>query len=413
MPDFEKTFNCFEPEYIQNFSCDGENCGALCCKGFHIDLDRHTHAKYRMLQDLDVRKKILENLYWNQETQTYRMKLDENFACPMLCENNLCYIQKNLGEDFLADTCAVFPRRTFVIGNTITRTLSLFCPIAAKLALIDSNPLKFRKTLLKTSRSGAFFHQSISDMPARKFLLPLEKIAIEILQNKNFSLNKRLTILGIMFSMIDFQLKNLSEEVIEKFDAEFHSEEFFARMHRNFSILSFDKKAYMQIMFRLMEELFGTAIIYYSAEQRNFAKYVPLAFGMTEKTSRPAEEILQLYDENFAAYDEFIRKPYPNLMENYFVHNFIAGLYPCRVQGNLLQNYFLFATICKFFEFGLICMAGVERENLTLEDILEFAGRFSHRVDHGRLFHQYISDYMQKLLPYPNEFFNALIDFDK
>ena len=253
MLNLEKTFNCFEPEYIQKFSCDGEKCGAKCCRGFQIDLDRHTHAKYRMLPDSDVRKKILESLFWNQETQTYRMKLDENFACPMICDENLCYIQKNLGEDFLADSCAVFPRRVFVIGNTITGTLSLFCPVAAKLALIDSNPMRFRKTLLKTTRSGAFFHQSISDMPARKFLLPLEKFAIEILQNKNFSLNRRLTILGTMMSMIDFRLENLSAEVLEEFDAKFHSEEFFARMHRNFSILQFDKKAYVQIMFQLMD----------------------------------------------------------------------------------------------------------------------------------------------------------------
>ena len=412
MLNFEKTFNCFAPEYIKFFFCDGEKCGAKCCKGFQIDFDRNSQEKYRMLTDLDLRKKILDNLYWNQATQTYRTKLDENFACPMICENNLCYIQKNLGEDFLADSCAIFPRRTFVIGNTITRTLSLFCPVAAKLALIDSNPLKFQDFLLQDSRSNAFFHQSISDMPARKFLLPLQKIAIEILQNRNFSLNRRLTILGIMLSMIDRRLNNLSEEVIEEFGAEFRTEEFFARMERNFSILRFDKKDHIQIMFQLMEQLFGTAIIYYSTEQRNFAKYVPLAFEMTEKTSKPAEEILRLYDENFAAYDEFIRKPYPQLMENYLVHNFIAGLYPCRVQGNLMQNYFLFATLSKFFEFGLICMAGVERENLTLDDILEFVGRFSHRLDHGKKFQQITSDYIQRFLPYPTEFFKSLIDFD-
>ena len=412
MPNTEKNFNCFEPEYIQKFSCDGEKCGAKCCKGFQIEMDRHTHEKYRMLQDFDLRKKILDNLTWHPEAQNYRMNLDENFVCRMLCDDNLCYIQKNLGENFLADSCAIFPRRTFVTGNTITRTLTLFCPIAAKLALIDSNPLKFQNVLLKSDRSGAFFHQSISDMPARKFLLPLEKIAIEILQNRRFSLNKRLAILGIIMSMLNAQLGNLSEEFLQESAEKFRTEEFFSRMQRNFSVMHFDKKAHTQIMFRLMDELFGTAIIYYSTEQRNFAKYMPQAFGMTDAEKKPAEELLRLYDENFAAYDEFVRKKYPQFMENYFVHNFFAGLYPCRVQGNLVLNYFLFATLCKFFEFGLICMAGVERENLRLDDILEFAGRFSHRLDHGHKFQQIILDYIQKLLPYPLEFLNALIDFD-
>ena len=134
---------------------------------------------------------------------------------------------------------------------------------------------------------------------------------------------------------------------------------------------------------------------------------------MADRITKSADEVLHLYEENFAAYDKFVRQRYPQLMENYFIHNFVAGLYPCRVQGKLMPNYFLFATICKFFEFGLICMAGVERENLRLEDILEFAGRFSHRMDHGWRFQHFIINYMQKLLPYPNEFFNALIDFDR
>lgn len=411
-PEIVKNFICFEPEYVSKFQCDGEICGAQCCTGFQVDIDRHTHFKYRSIKDQDVRRKILDSLFWNQDSQTYRMKLGENAVCPMICDGHLCFIQKTFGEDFLSNICAEFPRRTYVVGDAVTRTLSLNCPIAAKIALIDHNSMQFQNVEIRTTRAGCFFYRAVSDVPTRKFLIPLQKIGIEILQNRKYTVNERLATLGIAMSMVDYQIENLSEEIIEEFAEKFRTQDFFDTMQNNFRILKFDKPDYLQMMFRLLDELFGTAIIYYSEEQRNFVQYIPQAFGVVEETSKSLEEGYRLYDENFAAYDEFVRKPYPQLMENYLAHSFFAGLYPCRLPGNLMFNYFLFAAIYKFFEFSLICMAGVLREKLTLDDILGLIGRFSFRIDHGALFQKVTLDYFQQLLSYPNELFNALIDFE-
>ena len=226
--------------------------------------------KYRSIKDQPLRKKILDSLYWNEPSQTYRMNLND-YSCPMICEDSLCLIQKNFGEDFLSDICAEFPRRVYVIGETVTRSMSLNCPLVAKIALITAEPMKFQNVLLRTKRAGCFFYRSISDMPAREFLIPLQKIGIEILQNRNFSVNQRIFILGIMMSMMDFPGKNLNLETINKFAEQFRTPQFFERMKNNLNMLEFRPMLFLRTMFTLTEEMFTKAVTYYSAEQRKRA----------------------------------------------------------------------------------------------------------------------------------------------
>ncbi len=376
-----------------------------------MDTDRKTHLKYRGIKNQDLRRKILDSMVWNPESETYRMKLEENAVCPMLEEDCLCMIQKNFGEDFLSDICSEFPRRVFVLGDYTSRTLSLTCPVAAKLALLNPEPMKFRSTLLRTKRSGAFFYKSISEVRGREFLKPLQMLGVEILQNKVFTLNERLAVLGFTLSMTDYKLDDPQYKNFYALAAEIRTPEFLARMKNNFTMLEFNKEYYLTLMFRLTENLFTKATFYFSEEQRNFAQYVPQAFGLTEETSKSFDELFRLYDENLAALNEFVKKPYSQLVENYMVHTFFAGLYPCRIPGNLLVNFFLYATLYKFFEFVLMCMAGVLREKLTVDDIIEWIGRFSHRTDHGSLFQEVTLEFLEPFLPYPLGLFMSLTDF--
>ena len=412
MADIEKIFNCLEPEYVENFKCNGQLCNARCCRGFQVDIDRQTHMKYRTIKNQPLRTKILDSLYWNGDSQTYRMNLNNDSTCPMLCDDSLCLIQKNFGENFLSDICAEFPRRVYVVGDFAMRSMSLTCPIATKFALFNSEPMRFKNISLHTTRAGCFFYRGINDVPQRIFLKTLQRFGINILQNRNFSINERIFILGIMMSMIDAH-GDLNLEILQEFEENFQSEEFFEKMKLNMEILEFKPSLYLETMFTLTEAIFIKAVNYYSEEQRNFVQYVPQAFDMVEKSSQPTKKLLEMYEENFSAYDEFVRKKYPNFLENYLVHNFFSGLYPCRIPGgNLTLNYFVFMTLYKVFEFGLICMAGVLKENLTIEDILEYVGRFSHRIDHGTKFQDVVIDFLCKVLEYPTEYFSSMIDFE-
>ena len=410
MSNCEKEFTCIAPEYVKYFKCEGDICGGKCCKGFQVDIDRQTHEKYKGITNRPLRSKILDSLIWNQPTQTYRMKL-KGGVCPMLQPDSLCLIQKYFGEDFLSDTCADFPRRTYVIDNVSLRSMSLTCPTAARLALLNSQPLKFEEMTFKTTHANSFFYRSVNEVPTRKYILSLQKIAFEILQDRRLSINERLATLGIVYSEVDAMIAKGRTDVLDLVINVYHSEDYFKSLRARLNSFKFHREHYLRLMFGLMDKIFAKAVAYYSPDQRNFAKYIPKAFGFSlEEPSKPLPVLFEIYEKIIEEYKKRAYGPFNHVLENYVVHSFFAGTYPCHVQGGVMNNYFLYLTLYKFFELGLISMIAVEGDKFTIYDLLEFVGRFSHRIDHGTSFRQITLDYISKLQQWPEELLTTLVD---
>ena len=404
----EKKFKCLEPEYVARFECDGRKCNAKCCRGWQVDIDRKTHEKYKQLTEQNMRRKILDSLYWNESTHTYRMKLDR-VSCPLLRDDLLCDIQKHYGSEYLSNTCSEFPRRTFVVDEFAERSLSMTCPVAADLALLDRQPLKFRYVELKTTRAACFFYRSAVEMPARKFLPTLQKISIDVLQDRRLSMNNRLTALGFMMSELDSMLLNGKEAQLELVPTVYRSDEYFQLLATRSKSLEFSTPEYVMFMVELMKRLMAEAIVYYSDEQRIFTQYPIEAFQL-ETPFDTWDEVVALYQKNIAAYKKFVLEPFGHIVENYIVHSFFAGLYPCHVPITLMNNYFLFLALIKVFEFGLISMAAVLREDFKPDDLLEFIERFANRLDHASLFTQLTLDFITDRVREPLALMSALLD---
>ena len=407
--DFKKTFVCFEPEYVKKFRCDGRKCNAKCCRGWQVDIDRHTHEKYKTIPDQDMRSKILDSLYWNEPTNTYRMKLDRT-SCPMLRDDLMCSIQKTYGEEFLSNTCSEFPRRVFVIDDFVERSLSMTCPVAAELALLNPSPMKFGYVKLKTTRAACFFYRSNHEMPARKFLAQLQKISIDVLQDRRLMINQRLKALAIMMSELDGLILNGKEKQLELVPQVYRTDGYFQSLMAKSKTIPFDLPRYTMKMFGLLARLGEKAIVYYSPTQRVFSTYPVEAFASEAQPIKTWNQLSVVYERNIAAYKEYVLEPFGHVIENYLVHSFFAGIYPCHAPVTLLNNYFLFLTLFKLFEFGLISMAEVLKDKFTLDDLLEFIERFANRVDHASLFTQITLDVISGEVSDPNAFLSGLTD---
>ena len=164
-------------------------------------------------------------------------------------------------------------------------------------------------------------------------------------------------------------------------------------------------------MLGLMEKIIPKAVVYYAPNQRNFAKYLLEAFEFVNSPQKSMTELFALYDKNIAIYKKNAHNPFNHVLENYIVHSFFAGIYPCHIPGTLMSNYFLFLALYKFFEFGLIAMTTVMCERFSIYDLLEFAERFCNRVDHATTFQQITFDYINDLQKQPLELITSLIDF--
>lgn len=136
-----------EPKYFREFTCTGSECESNCCRGWE-DLI-WLNEEYERLCSLDLPDEMRERV----KSAFVRLdipELDEPLwnlrlsgkKCPFLAENRLCSIQRKFGEDFISNTCRVYPRVSVFNSATMTRGCYASCPEVAKALLNDEFALE-------------------------------------------------------------------------------------------------------------------------------------------------------------------------------------------------------------------------------------------------------------------------------
>ncbi|MCE1204405.1 MAG: flagellin lysine-N-methylase [Holophagaceae bacterium] len=131
------------PAYAARFACIGGDCEDTCCAGCHIQLDRSSFLNYKASLDPELRPLFEKHVQRNPGSTahgdygTIGLKDDAWKTCAFLSERKLCRIQERMGEQALSDTCAHYPRTILECGPLQHVTLTLACPEAARLALLE------------------------------------------------------------------------------------------------------------------------------------------------------------------------------------------------------------------------------------------------------------------------------------
>lgn len=309
------------PTYVKNFKCDGKACGSRCCRDWRILLDDETRQKFLQLPDC-------EEIFRHVDESAQAFKMQRSGACPFLDENFLCKLQLKHGEDFLPAICQSFPRVTYKLGEEIfLQAMTLTCPLAAILILLRDEPISFEVADKLKARQIFNFTERIPD--AEKFL-SRQQAAIEILQRRDLSINRRLR------KLCEFFGEKISVPV--DFDTENHA--------------------------ATLAEIFGEM---YDA---NLTVGKKNQLAATYRTSR--ENILAQLRKNFSA-----------VLENYLVNEFFMRCYPFAFSGGEKFNCRVFVTAYRALEFAAVLTA-LSRSRLKLEDFLELLCALSDKLDHSK-----------------------------
>ena len=119
------------PAYYEAFRCTAGACRHNCCIGWEIDIDATSAARYASLPG-EMGERIRAAI---EPGEPPHFRLGDAGRCAMLREDNLCEIQRTLGEGALCDICRDHPRyRVFLPGRTEIG-LGLCCEEAARLLL--------------------------------------------------------------------------------------------------------------------------------------------------------------------------------------------------------------------------------------------------------------------------------------
>lgn len=173
-----------KPHYYDKFSCTAEQCPDTCCAGWQIVIDENSLEKYSNVSgDFGIR--LLNSINWREGIfEQYEKR------CSFLNSENLCDIYKELGAEALCDTCRLYPRHIEEFENLREFSLSLSCPVAAKMILECQEPVKF----LEEQDEQEECEDDFEDFDFLLFdcLLEVREKLFSIVQNRKIPVEKRM-----------------------------------------------------------------------------------------------------------------------------------------------------------------------------------------------------------------------------
>lgn len=172
------------PHYYKQFSCIADKCPDTCCAGWAIVADDESLEKYKTVCG-EFGKKIQNVLSVDEDGDTVFTPV--NNRCPFLLENGLCEMYIELGHESLCRTCRQYPRHITNFGARQETGISLSCPEAARIIMQSSKPITF-----ETEENNLFPLPTDIDAELYFTLLDARKKAIDILQNRKFSIAERI-----------------------------------------------------------------------------------------------------------------------------------------------------------------------------------------------------------------------------
>ena len=204
------------PDYFHEFKCIADKCPDTCCAGWQIVIDDVSLEKYKNLKG-DYIWKVMACVDWEEGC----FRQDNEKRCAFLNADNLCDLYKNAGEESLCKTCREYPRHTEEFEGVREVTLSVSCPVVARLLMERMTPVNFvteevaEEETLEFGDFDPFLYSIIEDARAAM---------IEILQNRTLPMRERIMlVLGMAHDMqrrINHRELFACNQVIEKYKRE-------------------------------------------------------------------------------------------------------------------------------------------------------------------------------------------------
>lgn len=173
------------PVYYKKFSCIADKCPDTCCAGWEIVIDGESLEKYGNLNGKYAEK--IRSLI-SVDSDGDSIFTPSGNRCPFLLDSGLCEMYIELGHGLLCRTCRLFPRHVTYFGARKETGISLSCPEAARLIMENPDPITF-----ETEEIHADIMPTSIDPMLYFTLIETRKTAINILQNRKFSIEKRIT----------------------------------------------------------------------------------------------------------------------------------------------------------------------------------------------------------------------------
>ena len=208
---------------FNDFECIGNSCEDICCSNWSIIVDQDTYFRYKRESNPEF-KALFENNITRLKSASKigyaKMNLNKNGECMFLDKDKLCSVYKLLGPEKMCHTCRVYPRQIVEVYDIIQKSIALSCPEACRKLLFRENPLEFN--LNEVSFIEDKFVQNLTKHNNqlyfdKEIFFELRNFAIGLLQNRDYSIEERLLVLGMFIEDVSDKKDNDILQVINNY----------------------------------------------------------------------------------------------------------------------------------------------------------------------------------------------------
>lgn len=392
------------PQYMKDFICNGEECSENCCEiNWLIYVDKKTYQKYKKLYDPELtpllNKHISRNRNQPGEKKYARLDFGKNECCPFLTEKKRCRLQEKMGENYLCDTCMIYPRESNMINNTIEMCASMSCPEAARMALLNPEPMEFEYL---ENQPEQRYKINISIDTTRvgrnngpwKYIWELRNFYIDVLQNREYSLEDRLIILGLFTQKLEQTVTEINYEKIPGLINDYIQYINSGRLRE--SLVSMREKllnnssSQFVLQMELLKELSDFRFKYpfvktKGGENRYLTYFGQFINGIQYTETEQVEEIAERYTKAHNKYYAPFKEEHEYLFENYLVNYVFMHLLPLDYRWPVLDSYVMMVV-----QYGLIKMllTGVAayKEHLDKETAVNLIQSFTTTTENNLMY---------------------------
>jgi lysine-N-methylase len=321
------------PEYSSRFSCIGSACEDNCCTyNWQIPVGLETVKKYHDMEPGSLKDLALASLrpLDDDPAQPGRMEIvmTPEGRCPLLTGQQLCRMHQEKGPDYLGATCLTYPRITNTVDNLEETSLSLSCPEAARLILLQAEPL--------APPSGREYTVVWDDSdknrgPLLAFFWQIRDLIVRLLGNRRYELWQRLFLVGVFCRRLDVVVREQPQRpfpvLLREFSAAIEGGLLRPAMER----IPADPALQLDLLLRLIylrerDAVLGTS---FSEVLREFSAGIGLS-----TLSTPAQLVPAYSEAVHGALDPFLAR-HPQFLENLLINTVYSELLPF---GPMLTN---------------------------------------------------------------------------
>ncbi len=323
-----RSYRTVTPNYVTQFRCIGPECPDNCCTGWRVTLDKKTFTAYRQAKhpQLAVRfAKQVKRQRSNPSDANYAViQLDQTSGeCPFM-EERLCSVQRELGADYLSNTCNDYPRSTRRFADQIEQSLTLSCPEAARLALLSPNAFDFIEIELPLRDESISHIKPVKGLSLNQ-MNEFRLFCLQVIRTEGLALWQRLAVLGLFCEQLSGALEHSDHAEIRDLVTTFS-----AMVEKGLVVdalveLKPDHATQAQVFAALWQT---KNVKVHSEVQRTVMETIAKGLGATDEiTTISTEGLIDAYAKGVAKLPDALDQV-PHFLDHYLLNEMFRELFP-------------------------------------------------------------------------------------